>query len=327
MKFMVKGKTTLITGGAGFIGSHLAEKLVRAGDKVFVLDNLSTGSLDNIRHLMPLKNFVFKRGSVLNRSIVRKMTACADEVYHLAAAVGVQTIMDKPLDSLILNTKGTENVLEAGEKRKIPIMLFSTSEIYGKNTKLPFHEEDDRVYGSAYNYRWGYAFSKGVDEFLGLAYFREKGMPVRIVRLFNVIGPRQTGEYGMVVPRFIRQALAGELITVHGTGRQTRSFADVDDIIDALIKIMHHPKSRGEIYNLGSDEEISINNLAKKVLKLTQSSSKIAYIPHNKVYGMGFEDMQRRRPDISKVKKLIHYTPRHSLDDTIKRIIVHEQKR
>jgi len=320
-------KAVLVTGGAGFIGSHLCEKLVAKGDKVFVLDNLSTGSMGNIRHLLVRKNFVFKNGSVLSGSLVRKMAASVDEVYHLAAAVGVQTIMDKPLDSLILNTKGTENILAAAEERKTPVMLVSTSEIYGKNTKLPFREEDDRVYGSTYNYRWGYAFSKGIDEFLGLAYFREKGVPVRIVRLFNVIGPRQTGEYGMVVPRFVRQSLVGAQITVHGTGRQTRSFADVDDVTSALIKIMHHPRSRGEIYNLGSDEEISINNLAKKVLKLTGSSSKVSTIPHSLVYGKGFEDMQRRRPDISKVAKLIQYAPKHSLDDTIKRIIAYEQKR
>jgi len=317
-------KAVLITGGAGFIGSHLAEKLVALGDKVFVLDDLSTGSMDNIRHLMSHKSFAFKKGSVLNRPLVRKMTEGMDEVYHLAAAVGVQIIMDKPLDSLILNTQGTEIMLDAAEERKIPIMLISTSEIYGKNTKLPFREEDDRVYGSAYNYRWGYAFSKGIDEFLGLAYFREKGVPVRIVRLFNVIGPRQTGEYGMVAPRFVRQALVGEPLTVHGTGRQTRSFADVDDVAGALIKIMRHPKSAGKIYNLGSDEEISINNLAKKILRLTGSSSEVLYIPHDKVYNNGFEDMQRRRPDISKVKELIDYNPKHSLDSTLKRIIAHE---
>ncbi|MFY9457345.1 MAG: NAD-dependent epimerase/dehydratase family protein [Candidatus Spechtbacterales bacterium] len=323
---MGKQKTVFITGGAGFIGSHLAEKLLAQGKKVFVLDNFSTGRLENIKHLTSGKNFVFKKGSVLNKSLVRRMAMGVDEIYHLAAAVGVQTIMDKPLDSLILNIRGTENILEAGEERKTPIMLVSTSEIYGKNKKLPFHEEDDRVYGSAYNYRWGYALSKGIDEFLGLAYFREKGMPVRIVRLFNVIGPRQTGEYGMVVPRFIRQALRGESITIHGTGRQTRTFADIDDITSALIKIMSHPKSRGEIYNLGSDEEISITNLAKKVLRLTESSSKVLYIPHDQVYGKGFEDMQHRRPDISKVKKLINYRPKHFLDNTIRRIIAHEKR-
>ncbi|MBI3273943.1 MAG: GDP-mannose 4,6-dehydratase [Candidatus Colwellbacteria bacterium] len=315
-----------MTGGAGFIGSHLCEKLLAQGKRVFALDNLSTGSLDNIRHLLGHKNFVFKKGSVLNKFLVRGMAMEADEIYHLAAAVGVQTVMDKPLDSLILNTRGTEIVLDAAEKRKIPIMLVSTSEIYGKSTKLPFHEEDDRVYGSAYNYRWGYAFSKGVDEFLGLAYFRERGVPVRIVRLFNIIGPRQTGEYGMVVPRFIRQALVGKPITVYGTGRQTRSFADVDDATDALIKVMSHPKSMGEIYNLGSDEEISINDLAQNILRLTGSSSKILHIRHDKVYGKGFEDMQRRRPDIFKIKKLIGYKPKYTLEESIKKIIKHESK-
>lgn len=316
-------KTVFITGGAGFIGSHLAEKLLSLGRRVFVLDNLSTGSIENIKHLLSRKDFVFKKGNVLNRALLKRCMGGVDEIYHLAAAVGVKTIMDNPLESLLVNIKGTENVLEIAEEKKTPTLLVSTSEIYGKSTKLPFHEEDDRVYGSAYNHRWGYAFSKGIDEFLGLAYAGEKNVPVRIVRLFNVIGPRQTGEYGMVVPRFVKQALSGEPITIYGTGKQTRSFADVDDVADALIKIMRHSKSRGEIYNLGSDEEISINNLAKNIINLTNSSSKILYIPQGKVYGPGFEDMERRCPDLSKVRKLIGYRPKNSLNNTIKKIIAH----
>lgn len=322
---MSNKKAVFITGGAGFIGSHLAEKLLAQGKKVFVLDNLSTGRIENIRHLLCNKNFVFKRGSVLNKALVRKCVQGADEIYHLAAAVGVRTVMEKPLESLILNTKGTEIVLECAQVRKTPTLLASTSEIYGKNTKLPFREDDDRVYGSVYNHRWGYAFSKGIDEFLGLAYYREKGVPVRIIRFFNTIGPRQSGEYGMVVPRFVRQALRGESLTVHGSGKQTRSFGYVGDVVDAVIKIIAHPKSAGDVYNLGSDEEISIEGLAKTVIKLTGSNSKIEYIPHKRIYTEGFEDMARRKPDLSKVKKLIGYMPNHRLDDTIKKIIEYQK--
>jgi len=269
---------------------------------------------------------IFKKGDVLNKNLVKKFATGTDEIYHLAAAVGVKTVMEKPLESLILNTKGTENILEAAETRKTPVLLASTSEIYGKNTNTPFSEKDDRLYGPVHNYRWGYAFSKGVDEFLGLAYFREKGVPVRIVRLFNVVGPRQSGEYGMVVPRFIKGAILGEPLIIHGTGNQTRCFGDVDDVVDALIKIMRHPGSAGEVYNLGSDQEISISDLAKKVIKLTGSKSKIKYISYKKAYGEGFEDMQRRQPDLSKVKKLIGYNPKNSLDDVIKKIIKYAQE-
>lgn len=320
-------KRALITGGAGFIGSHLAEKLLEQGEKVFVLDNLSTGRKENIQHLLKNKNFEFRKGDVLNKAVVRRSMEGVDEVYHLAAAVGVKNVMEKPLASWITNIQGTENVLEAALGRKVPVLIASTSEIYGKNTKLPFGEDDDRVYGSVRNYRWGYAFSKGVDEFLALAYFREKGLPARIVRFFNTIGPRQTGEYGMVVPRFVRSALKGEPLSVHGTGKQTRSFGYVGDVTDAVIKIMRHPKSAGEVYNLGSDEEISIENLAKKVITLAQSKSLIQYVPHEKVYPEGFEDMQRRRPNLAKVKALIDYRPRHNLDDVIKKIIEYEQGR
>lgn len=324
---MSNKKTVLITGGAGFIGSHLAEKLLAQGRKVFVLDNLSTGREDNIRYLFKNKDFLFKKGDVLNKNTVKKMMDGVDEVYHLAAAVGVRTVMEKPLESLILNTKGTEIVLEYAESRKIPTLIASTSEIYGKNIKLPFREDDDRIYGPVHNYRWGYAFSKGVDEFLGLAYHREKGVPVRIVRFFNTIGPRQRGEYGMVVPRFVRQALRGEPLSVHGNGKQTRCFGYVGDVIEGVIKIMAHRKSAGEVYNLGSDKEISIKDLAKKIIKLTGSNSKIEYISYKKVYAEGFEDMARRKPDISKVRTLIGYKPKTTLDDVIKKIIEYEKQK
>jgi len=324
---MSKQKSVLVTGGAGFIGSHLAEKLLADGKKVFVLDDLSTGRKENISHLLSNKNFSFKKGSVLNKSLVKRCISGADEIYHLAAAVGVRNIMEKPLESLILNTKGTEIVLESAQDRKVPVLITSTSEIYGKNIQTPFREDDDRVYGSIYNYRWGYAFSKGVDEFLGLAYFRERGLPVRIVRLFNIIGSRQTGEYGMVVPSFVRQALIGKDLVVHGDGNQTRCFADVRDATGALIKIMNHPKSAGEVFNLGSDKEISVNSLAARVIKLTGSSSKISHVPYSRVYPKGFEDMRRRKPDLTRIKRLIGYAPGNSLDQSIKEIIRHEQGR
>lgn len=319
-------KTSLVTGGAGFIGSYLVEKLLAQGKKVFVLDNLSTGRMENIKHLLNNKNFTFKKGDVLNAALVKKIAKDADEIYHLAAAVGVKTVMEKPLESFIVNSRGTENVLEAAEKRKTPVLLASTSEVYGKNTKVPFHEEDDRLYGSVYNYRWGYAYSKGLDEFLGLAYFREKGVPVRIIRFFNTIGPRQVGEYGMVVPRFVRLALNGKPLVVHGDGKQRRSFGYVGDVVDAVIKIMSHPKSAGKVYNLGSKEEISIVDLAKKIIKLTGSASKITFVPHKKVYKDGFEDMKRRVPDISNAKKLVGYNPKISLDDIIRKIIEYESR-
>jgi len=322
---MSNQKTVLVTGGAGFIGSHLSEKLVAKGDKVFVLDDLSTGSLNNIKHLLSNKDFSFKKGSVLNGSLVKKMIANVDEVYHLAAAVGVQTIMDKPLDSLLTNIKGTEVVLGAAESKKTPVFVASSSEIYGKNTRTPFNEDDDRIYGSVQHYRWGYAFSKGVDEFLALAYFRERGLPVRIARFFNTVGPRQTGSYGMVIPRFVKSALAGEDIVVYGSGHQTRSFGYVGDVVDAVIKIMAHPKSSGQIYNLGSNIEISINELAKKIIALTESKSKIVRIPYEKAYGEGYEDMMRRSPDISRAKKLIGYNPKSTLDDVIRKIIEYQK--
>jgi len=318
-------KIILITGGAGFIGSHLSEKLIAKGDTVFALDNLSTGRKENIAHLLPNKNFVFQKGDVLNKRTVKKITEGVDEIYHLAAAVGVRTVMEKPLESFIINSHGTENILEAAEAKKIPVLLASTSEIYGKTTEVPFREEGDRVYGSVYNYRWGYAYSKGLDEFLGLAYFREKGVPVRVVRFFNTIGPKQLSEYGMVVPTFVRKALRGDDLPVYGDGKQQRAFGYVGDVVDAVVKIMAQPKSAGCVYNLGSQEEISILDLAKKVIKLVESDSKIIFIPHKKVYKEGFEDMDRRVPDISALRKLIRYNPKTGLDEIIKKIIEHER--
>ncbi|HJN62519.1 MAG TPA: SDR family NAD(P)-dependent oxidoreductase [Candidatus Parcubacteria bacterium] len=316
-----RSKKVLITGGAGFIGSHLAEKLLQSGEEVFVIDNLSTGSLKNIKHLRKNKKFHFIKGTVLNKKKVANLVKKVDQIYHLAAAVGVKTIIDKPLESFLLNLKGTEIVLENAAKYKVPLLITSTSEVYGKNNKLPFKEEDDRIYGSAYNSRWGYGLSKGSDEFLALAYHREKDLSVVITRLFNVIGPRQTGSYGMVVPRFIQQCLAGKPITIYGTGNQTRCFAFIDDVVLALISLMSNPKAVGKIFNLGSDKEITIKNLAKIVKRLTKSKSQITFVPYNKVYGQGFEDMAHRRPDLTKIRKLIGYKVNISLKEAIKKII------
>jgi UDP-glucose 4-epimerase len=304
-------KKILVTGGAGFIGSHLTEKLLQKGEEVFVIDDLSTGSLENIKHLEDNSKFHFIKGSVLDRDLVAQAVAKVDEIYHLAAAVGVKTIIEKPLESFLVNIDGTKNVLEAANIRKIPVLITSSSEVYGKNENIPFKEEDDRIYGSAYHDRWGYGLSKGSDEFLGLAFFREKSLPVVIVRLFNVVGPRQSGSYGMVVPRFIKQALNNEPIEVYGDGGQTRCFGYVGSVVNALIELMgNKEKSYGQIFNVGSDEKISIKDLAQTILKLIpQSNSKIKLIPYGQVYGENFEDMRDRQPDLSKIKKAINYQP------------------
>ncbi len=300
----------LITGGAGFVGSHLTEKLLQRGEEVFVIDDLSTGSLENIKHSEDNPKFHFIKGSVLDRDLVAEYAAKVDEIYHLAAAVGVKTIIEKPLKSFLVNVDGTKNILEAADIRKIPVLITSSSEVYGKNDKLPFKEEDDRVYGSAYHDRWGYGLSKGSDEFLGLAYFRENSLPVVIVRLFNVIGPRQSGSYGMVVPRFIKQALNNESIEVYGDGKQTRCFGYVGSVVNALVELMRNKeKSYGQIFNVGSDEKISIKDLAQKIIEMTKSKSEIRFIPYGQVYGENFEDMRDRQPDLSRIRKAIDYQP------------------
>lgn len=322
----MNNKKILISGGAGFIGSHLAEKLLQDNKEVFVVDNLSTGRLENIEYLKSNESFHFIEGSVLDEGLMKELIEKVDQVYHLAAAVGVKKILKEPLDCLLTNIKGTEIVLKEAEKRGVKVLIASSSEVYGKGDKVPFKEEDDRIYGSVYNNRWIYAFSKGVDEFLGLAYFKEKKLPVIVTRFFNVIGPRQIGRYGMVVPTFVRQGLKGEPITVYGDGNQTRSFADVDDIVNALVKLMTVKEAEGQVINLGADREISINNLAKKIKELTNSSSKITHIPYAQVYPDGFEDLRRRVPDISNVRKMIGYEPKFSLEETIKKIIKYQQE-
>lgn len=316
-----KAKKVLVTGGAGFIGSHLSEELLNMGYFVYVLDDLSTGRIENIKHLLKNKNFKFKKGSVLNKKVLDPLIKKSDEVYHLAAAVGVKLIMEHPLESLNTNIFGTHNVLEAASRKKIPTLITSSSEAYGKNGNTPFNEHSDRIYGSSYNIRWGYALSKTLDEFLALAYFREKKLPTVTVRLFNTTGPRQTGSYGMVVPNFIKQALEHKPITVHGSGEQSRCFSYVHDIVLAMIALLNNKKAYGEIFNLGSEERISIKDLAEKVRKMTNSKSKIVYIPHKKVYGENFEDMNIRVPDISKAKAVAAYAPNHTLHDILTKTI------
>lgn len=310
-------KKILVTGGAGFIGSHLVEELIARGNTIYVLDDLSTGKLANIKHLFKNKNFYFKRGSVLNKKVLEPLVKKSDEVYHLAAAVGVKLIMQKPLQSLITNIDGTKNVLEVALHKKIPVLIASSSEAYGKNEHTPFCEDHDRIYGSTYNVRWGYALSKTLDEFLGLSFWKEKKLPTVIVRLFNTTGPRQTESYGMVVPNFIKQAMQGKPLTVYGDGKQIRCFSYVHDIVSALISLMECKKARGEVFNLGNPEKITILALAEKIRKMLVSKSKITFTPYKKIYGEGFEDMKIRIPDISKAKKFINYAPKHSLDDII----------
>lgn len=311
----------LITGGAGFIGGHLAERLLAEGHTVYVLDDLSTGSLNNIRHLRKHKKFIFKRGSVLNEKDLFPLASKVDFIYHLAAAVGVQYIMEKPLYSLINNIDGTKNVLKIAEKKKTPVLITSTSEVYGKLDRFPFREDADRMYGSAYNERWGYALSKAVDEFVALAYWREKKLPVIVVRLFNTVGPRQTSRYGMVIPRFVEHAKTNKPIPVYDTGKQIRCFTHVHDVVGALMQLMKTKAAYGEIVNLGSNKPITINELAKKIIKMTGSSSTIQYIPYSKAFSETFEDMQKRVPDLTKAHKLIGYKPAYSLEEILQSLI------
>lgn len=311
----------LITGGAGFIGSHLADKLLDMGNTVSVIDNLSTGDFANIRHLINNPKFSYTIDSILNKDALEKLVKKSDQIYHLAAAVGVKYIIDNPLLSLQTNIAGTENILELANKYKKKALVSSTSEIYGKNNNVPFKEEDDRLLGSTHITRWSYSASKAIDEFLALAYFREKKLPVVIVRCFNTVGPRQTGQYGMVVPKFVKSALLNHPLTVYGDGKQTRCFAYVDDVVDGMIKLMSEKKAEGEIFNIGNDEEISIEELAHKIKKLTNSKSKIEYVKYEDAYEEGFEDMISRKPDLAKIKKFIGYKPKVNLDNILQKII------
>lgn len=315
-----KKQTILITGGAGFIGSHLAEKLVSQGDKVIVLDNLSTGSYKNIEHLTNLDNFGIIIDSVLNEKLVEDLIKACDMVFHLAAAVGVRLVIEEPSKTIETNVSGTEIALKMCSRYHKKILITSSSEVYGSGESIRFNEEDVCIIGPPNKRRWSYAASKLIDEHLAFSYWHEKQLPVIIVRLFNIIGPRQTGRYGMVVPTFIKQALDNQPLTVFGDGKQTRSFLSVDDAIGTLIDIMNNPKAIGEVINIGSEEEISIEELAKLVIKTTESKSDIKYIPYSQAYGEDFEDMKKRVPDISKLKRLNCFIPKDKLADIIKKI-------
>ena len=312
---------TLVTGGAGFIGSHLAERLLKDGHQVHVLDDLSTGSIDNIGHLKGTKGFDYTIESVENEPLLAERIDSCDVVFHLAAAVGVKLIVEQPVRTIETNVHGTEVVLKHANKKKKLVVLASTSEVYGKSINVPFREDADLVMGPTSKHRWAYACSKAIDEFLALAYWKERKLPVIVVRFFNTVGPRQTGRYGMVIPNFVRQALAGEPITVFGDGTQSRAFCHVADVVDALVKLMTAPRAIGEVINIGNTEEVTITQLAERVRALAQSPSPITYIPYDQAYESGFEDMPRRLPDLRKVNGLIGYKPRHSLDDILTQVI------
>lgn len=316
----------LITGGAGFIGSHLTDELIALGNEVAILDDLSTGRFENIAHLDGNKSFQFVEGTILNETLVDKLVERCDVIYHLAAAVGVDLVVKKPLESLVTNIKGSEIVLDMAHRYHKKILITSTSEIYGKNTNGPLKEDDDRILGSPLKVRWGYSTAKAVDEMLAYIYWKEKNVPTIIVRLFNTVGPRQTGAYGMVVPRFVNQALKNEDLTVYGTGKQTRCFLHVKDVIKTLIKLMNNKDAVGQVFNIGSQEEISVENLAKKITEITKSKSRLVYISYEKAYEEGFEDMQRRVPDTTKVNKLVGFKPTIDLEGIIKSVVEYYKK-
>jgi UDP-glucose 4-epimerase len=311
----------LITGGAGFIGSHLAERLLQTGHAVHVLDDLSTGSIDNIAHLKHTDGFSYDIDSVMNEPLLAETIDRSDVVFHLAAAVGVKLIVEQPVHTIETNVHGTEVVLKHANKKKKLVVIASTSEVYGKSADVPFREGADLVLGATAKHRWAYACSKLIDEFLALAYWKEKRLPVVIVRLFNTVGPRQTGRYGMVLPTFVRQALAGKPITVFGDGSQSRSFTYVGDVVEALTALAQEPRAVGEVFNIGNTGEISMRDLAARVKQLTGSGSPVQFVPYDEAYEAGFEDMPRRVPDISKVRDLIGYEPRLGLDEIIVRVI------
>jgi UDP-glucose 4-epimerase len=316
----------LVTGGAGFIGSHLAEALLAEGHEVLVLDDFSTGRQENISHLDESDRFQVICSSVTEADLVRDCVASVDGVFHLASAVGVRLIIDEPVKTLETNVEGTASVLAACAQHARPVLITSTSEVYGKSEKIPFSEDDDSLIGPATFRRWGYAASKLLDEFLALAHWHQSRLPAVIVRLFNTVGPRQTGRYGMVVPRFVRQALLGEPITVYGDGTQRRCFCHVDDAVCALVGLFQSPESRGELFNVGSDEEITINGLAETVRSMTGSRSEICHVPYAEAFGSdAFEDMVRRVPNLAKIRRLIGYQPGHSLRATLRDVIAHVQ--
>ena len=311
----------LITGGAGFVGSHLSEALLDRGDEVFVLDDLSTGSIDNIAHLKDESRFHYTIDSVTNEPLLAELLDRCDAVVHLAAAVGVKLIVEAPVRTIETNVHGTEVVLKHANKKKKLVLIASTSEVYGKSATVPFREDADLVLGPTSKHRWAYACSKMIDEFLALAYWKERKLPVVIVRLFNTVGPRQTGQYGMVVPNLVRQALTGQPITVFGDGTQSRSFTYVGDVVRAVVALIDEPRAVGEVFNIGNTTEISIDELAHRIKQMTGSSSPIVRIPYDQAYEAGFEDMPRRVPDISKIRALVGYEPTVELDEILTRVI------
>lgn len=311
----------LVTGGAGFIGSHLSEKLIRAGHEVVAIDDLSTGSLDNIAGLQRSGKFQFVHDTVRNEQIMHLLTSEVDQVYHLAAAVGVQLIVDYPVRTIETNIHGSEVVLQIANKFRRPVFVASTSEVYGKSDSVPFREDADTVLGSTRFSRWSYACSKAIDEFLGLAYYQQYGLPVVIARLFNTVGPRQTGQYGMVLPRFVGRALKNEPIEIYGDGQQCRCFAHVDDVTDAIIGLMESSNAAGNVYNIGNDEEISIEGLADLIITKTKSKSKKTFLSYEQAYGRPFDDMRRRVPCLEKLRSKIDYAPRYDLSGIVDDVI------
>jgi UDP-glucose 4-epimerase len=311
----------LITGGAGFIGSHLAEALLARGEEIFIIDDLSTGSIDNIIHLKDNPHFHYTIDTIKNQAVMAELVDRCDYLVHLAAAVGVKLIVESPVNTIETNIYGTEIVLQLANKKKKKVIIASTSEVYGKNNEVPFKEDADMVLGPTTKGRWSYACSKAIDEFLALAYYKEKKLPVVIARLFNTVGPRQTGRYGMVLPTFVQQALRGHAITVYGDGRQTRSFTHVRDVVRALIGIVQHADAVGQVFNIGNNKEISIEALAKRIREKTGSSSEIVFIPYDQAYEEGFEDMLRRVPDITKINRLIGFAPEAGIEEIIDSVI------
>lgn len=317
----------LITGGAGFVGSHLSDLLLAQGHDVFVLDDLSTGSIDNIAHLKGEPRFRYTVDSVNNEPVLAELVDRCDVVFHLAAAVGVKLIVEQPVHTIQTNVHGTEVVLKHANKKKKLVLIASTSEVYGKNAAVPFVEGADLVLGPTFKHRWAYACSKAIDEFLALAYWKEKQLPVVIARLFNTVGPRQTGRYGMVIPTFVRQALAGQPITVYGDGSQSRSFTYVGDVVGALAMLVQEPRAVGRVFNVGNGCEITIRELAERVKAVTGSRSPIVTIPYDQAYESGFEDMPRRVPDTSRLRELIGYEPKVQLDEILERVVAYFRER
>jgi UDP-glucose 4-epimerase len=311
----------LITGGAGFIGSHLSDAYLARGDEVLALDDLSTGSIDNVRHIRHHPRYHLTIETVHKPAVVAELVDQCDVVFHLAAAVGVKLIVESPVRTIETNVHGTEVVLAQANKKKKKVLITSTSEVYGLSNQVPFREDGNLVMGATTKGRWSYACSKAIDEFLAHAYWREKKLPTVVVRLFNTVGPRQTGQYGMVIPTFVKQALAGRPITVYGDGSQSRCFAHVSDVVGALVKLMDHPRSVGEVFNIGSNEEVTIRGLADRIKELTNSQSEIVSMPYEAAYGEGFEDMPRRVPDITKIGDMVGFRPTKSLDEILESVI------